>query len=184
MLARPWSIIAPTTCAAACGSTSAIHTTLQRASPSSITCADALWCSSLSLFADHTSRRRALSTSMITSRATSPLPNVTILDSPSIRQPVTNPGTRRRCSSPTSRIASHTRSADASMIASLWMLAMPPAWPTAAGWTWRFLRLLRLPGEQLARLALQELADLLQRVEADALHLALLEQRHVGLGDA
>src|SRR5436309_2368018 len=61
----------------------------------------------------------------MSSRTTRPLAKLTTRASPSSRAWVSTPGTNRRCTAPTSRTASHTSRAGASMRISLWRVAMP-----------------------------------------------------------
>src|SRR5262245_796604 len=122
------SIIARMSPAMSFGRRSAIQTSRLPPLPSAKTCTDALWCVNRPPTTDQTSRRPSSSTSTIRSRATTPLPKVTILASSSSRVSTTKPGTRRVCRAPTSRTTSQTFSGRASTRISLRMdaIAIPP----------------------------------------------------------
>src|SRR5215469_1242481 len=109
--------------AAACGSTSVTHTNRVPPSGSANTWNEELWCVAVPPTTDHTRRRTSSSTLTISSRATTPLTNVTTRAPSSRRVSVTNPGARRRCTAPTSRITSHTASGEVLSINSLRMVA-------------------------------------------------------------
>src|SRR5262245_9595365 len=124
MTADPCSMSALMSPTRSLGSRSAIQTNRLRPAPSANTCADALWCVKRPPTTDQTTHRLSSSTSTISSRATVPLPKVTIRAPSSSRVSTTKPGTSLVWSAPTSRSAAQTSSGRASIEISLRMEAI------------------------------------------------------------